>query len=397
MKRQTRGQQKAENSRSVPSSSRSSRRTVRRTAKAAQYESERERKRSKTTPAASSRPPPTPSSSYDRLTPMMPRSPIASLLEQAKSKDAKSVVRQSSPNGKSKPDVRESKEKAMSPSKEKSPNTFNVKSPTSFKENSPSSFKENSPSSLKENSPSPSKKNLDFMFEKANRKDSEQKKIPARKANAVKSSSVRGRAKLELPGMLSSVAVSVLQAIDSQMKTTSTTFLRRGKDAESLQVSFPLKNTQVCDVDVFHLAQDPDITSNDSDLYAGYAILDLATQWTFWDRNSSKSWCALPAFTFELLKENPNYSTNTRLQKLFRFQGLHSGILNYEVIEMTIYYGAHFSKAFIIHPSLVLDRTWKIKDGDDDIAPSHHELQSARDIRVRSLYHTFCNAYCEIV
>jgi hypothetical protein len=78
---------------------------------------------------------------------MMPRSPIASLLEQAKSKDAKSVVRQSSPNGKSKPDVRESKEKAMSPSKEKSPNTFNVKSPTSFKENSPSSFKENSPSS----------------------------------------------------------------------------------------------------------------------------------------------------------------------------------------------------------------------------------------------------------
>jgi hypothetical protein len=140
-------------------------------------------------------------------------------------------------------------------------------------------------------------------------------------------------------------------------------------NAESLQVSFPLKNTQVCDVDVFHLAQDPDITSNDSDLYAGYAILDLATQWTFWDRNSSKSWCALPAFTFELLKENPNYSTNTRLQKLFRFQGLHSGILNYEVIEMTIYYGAHFSKAFIIHPSLVLDRTWKIKDGDDDIAP----------------------------
>jgi hypothetical protein len=53
---------------------------------------------------------------------MMPRSSIASLIEQAKSKDAKSVACQSSPtngmkssNRKSKPNVRESKEKVLLP------------------------------------------------------------------------------------------------------------------------------------------------------------------------------------------------------------------------------------------------------------------------------------------
>lgn len=85
------------------------------------------------------------------------------------------------------------------------------------------------------------------------------------------------------------------------------------RDAKSLQASFPLMNNQICDMVVLHLAKYPEITSNDNDLYAGYVIQDLATQWAFWDHTSSKSWCTLPEFTFTLLNGNPNYSTNTKV------------------------------------------------------------------------------------
>jgi hypothetical protein len=49
------------------------------------------------------------------------------------------------------------------------------------------------------------------------------------------------------------------------------------------------------------------INSSNLDLYAGYAILDLTSQWTFFNHTQNdKSWCPLPAQLYQHLKNDGN-------------------------------------------------------------------------------------------
>jgi hypothetical protein len=100
------------------------------------------------------------------------------------------------------------------------------------------------------------------------------------------------------------------------------------------------------------------ITSSNLDLYAGYAILDLTSQWTFFNHTQNdKSWCPLPAQLYQHLK-NDTYRKggNGMIEKtLESIPNARDDLFSYNVLDFTIYGERHFSCAFVLHVKKVAE------------------------------------------
>jgi hypothetical protein len=68
------------------------------------------------------------------------------------------------------------------------------------------------------------------------------------------------------------------------MESNYLEFSRTGK--EITEVAFPFIGTQLCSKDYQVMSRDT-INSSNLDLYAGYAIIDLTSQWTFFNHTQN--------------------------------------------------------------------------------------------------------------
>jgi hypothetical protein len=398
------------------------RRKVRRTERAIQYDKERGEKRRKKTKIVQMKPPATPSSTYDQLTVQAPKTTSGKkhysqdndssvrehivrnldlrfkndgcdefqcCVEEKKLDAAENNVSESDPDEQTKHEFRARQNKSDHDeemeqmesddiiSEENESNRGTIK-PIGFELDTTDHSVSNGSESQQNETRLDRQMEFELDTKESNnvtykRNESVQKKFKSnvasiRLAQSLRAQSLRKSKKIELPAMLAGVSATTLLAIDKKMKHGCLVFPRTGKPEGQNAIDFPLKNTQICDLDYQSLNRDTS-AENTADLYAGYAILDLSTQWTFWDKESHRSWCPLPAASFDLMKRNPNYSTNEELRKLFTAQQFSSSFLEYDVIDLTVYHGSHFSRAFVVNLPCIKDRSWKIQDKHEDRCP----------------------------
>jgi hypothetical protein len=149
------------------------------------------------------------------------------------------------------------------------------------------------------------------------------------------------RGKLELPKLMDGIHTSVYTDIDQHMESNYLQFSTTGK--EITEVTFP------CSEDYQVMSRDT-INSSNLDLYAGYAILDLTSQWTFFNHTQNdKLWCPLPAQLYQHLK-NDTYRKggNGMIGKtLESIPNARDDLFSYNVLDLTIYGEMYFSCAFV--------------------------------------------------
>ena len=190
-----------------------------------------------------------------------------------------------------------------------------------------------------------------------------------RKANTGKNDIVPKKRKkdfhgleIELPKLFNetsdSVVLETLAKIDDVI-SSPLKYLRNGKTISNVDVlSFPYKRTYTDELDVRVVTRDPTETLPKSKLFGGYSLIDTATQITFQEFNKSdKSWLPLPSGFFECAARY-KYTKGKGIvnEQLNIISNLgDNNLLDYEVIDMVVWHGGHFSRAFIINPSKVIE------------------------------------------
>ena len=167
---------------------------------------------------------------------------------------------------------------------------------------------------------------------------------------------------IELPKLFNetsdSVVLKTLAKIDDAI-SSPLKYLRNGKTISNVDVlSFPYKRTYTDELDVRVVTRDPTETLPKSKLFGGYSLIDAATQITFQEFNKSdKSWLPLPSGFFECAARYKYTKgkgiVNDQLKIISNLGD--NNLLDYEVIDMVVWHDGHFSRAFIIHASKVIE------------------------------------------
>jgi hypothetical protein len=171
-------------------------------------------------------------------------------------------------------------------------------------------------------------------------------------------------------------------------------FSRTGK--EITEVTFPLIGTQLCSED-YHVMSRDTINSSNLDLYAGYAILDLTSQWTFFNHTqNNKSWCPLPAQLYQHLKSDTyRKGGNGMIEKtLESIPNACDDLFSYDVLDFTIYGERHFSCAFVLHVKKVAEGSYLFTDNDSHPCIVYGNLLPISTTKgVAKVIRTFLNQY----
>ena len=156
--------------------------------------------------------------------------------------------------------------------------------------------------------------------------------------------------------------VDVLSKMDAIIKSPSLKYLRLNDPiTDPNDVLLPLYQTIISNDDIKSLSRDPKTTSDSHLLYGGYTIHELCTQ-IMYLKNNNRNWCCtLPANIFELISSGGmKYEIDNYLDKMLN-SNRHIGdnLLNYKVVSILVWHGMHFSKAYILNASLVLNGDWR--------------------------------------
>jgi hypothetical protein len=207
------------------------------------------------------------------------------------------------------------------------------------------------------------------------------------------------RGKLELPKLMDGIHTSVYTDINQHMESDYLKFSRTGK--EITEVTFPFIGTQLCSEHYQVMSRDT-INSSNLELYAGYAILGLTSQWTFFNHTQNdKSWCPLLAQLYQHLKNNPyRKGGNGMIEKtLESIPNARDDLFSYDVLDFTVYGERHFSCAFVLHVKKVAEGSYLFTDDDSHpcIIYGNSLLISATKVheknRVAKVIRTFLNQY----
>ena len=208
----------------------------------------------------------------------------------------------------------------------------------------------------------------------------EEKKDKKEKATAIASSTKRQKKRaMAFPTLMEGLSYSLYSDIDKNMKSGALNCMR--KDETELEVQFPFSASCFTKEHILQLNRDPLTTTDKTDLLAGTAILDLATQWTFMDTdpitntNQEEIWSPLPATTFFSMLLSGSYKKCNLLAKTIELNPNANGmdLFSYKVLDLVVHHDRHYSRIFILNLKLVLDKTSKYsKDTDDHIACMFH-------------------------
>jgi hypothetical protein len=220
-----------------------------------------------------------------------------------------------------------------------------------------------------------------------------------KKASSSASSKKTRRGKLELPKLMDGIHTSVYTDIDQHMESNYLKISRTGK--EITEVSFPFIGTQLCSED-YQIMSRNTINSSNLDLYAGYAILDLTSQWTFFNHTQyDKSWCPLPAQLYEHLKTDPYRKGGNGMieMTLKSIPNARDDLFSYDVLDFTVYGEKHYSCAFVLHAKKVADESYLYTDDDSHPCIIYGNSLPSSDskvhekTRVAKVIRTFLNQY----
>jgi hypothetical protein len=220
-----------------------------------------------------------------------------------------------------------------------------------------------------------------------------------KKASSSTSSKKTRRGKLVLPELMNGIHMSVYTDIDQHMESNYLKISRTGK--EITEATFPFSGTQICSEDYQIMSRNTTNSSN-LDLYAGYAILDLTSQWTFFNHTQNdKSWCPLPAQLYQHLKNDPyRKGGNGMIEKTLKsIPNACDDLFSYNVLDFTVFGEKHFSCAFVLHAKKVADESYLYTDDDlhpciiyGNSLPSSSTKVHEKE-RVAKVIRTFLNQY----
>jgi hypothetical protein len=147
-----------------------------------------------------------------------------------------------------------------------------------------------------------------------------------------------------LPNDISTVATNELDAIDNKLKHGCFKCFRDGASYEPLTGVIIVTKTST------GILGGSVEDKSDVALWWRYAEMDLATYWTLRGQPGQRVRLTLPAQCFQFV------NMDLRLEFLKRFKNItnYKDVFTYKFIDITVWQGIHFSRAFVVNPWLAL-------------------------------------------